>query len=988
MKTKLENYYPLFKILSINNDINPTVDILIESIDRFSFGEDSGDEKTSKRENEEGKKKKEKPNNYSLMKTDNNLIESNSKLKDLNSIINNIEEIQMIQLEEKKNNKGKICGIFNKEDFEIKLDSKKNNHKNSQLNDSFEKKYNNPLKNFLDDDEDNNIENNININNNEPKINNNQINIKDINNEIKEVKEEKKDENNNNEKNNEIIINKSNKEENNLINSNSNIKIDNYESDDIKNPEIEKGFINNISPNNLNEKELMKISKDDDKEKDKEKKEESQNEKEQNIKSINESINKLNINNIKDNDNHELESPRLGRNFIEKEEIKKLDEEIIKEDTNSKENEKEKDNTKEKLEEKENNENINRNNNEEKQINIPLSINVDNIYKKVNDNIEEKKKEINREKKEEKNKILTDIKENSFIIQKTSNKEKKEKENDEANKKILELTQKLEQSEKESQIMKETNEKLIEVINMFKNLQSIETKKTPNSGKNSRSDTPKRQIIKKRCYTPTLSKTNNIMYGNGPVIHHKRSNSYNKIRVIKNNEHKLYIDYVPVKQKTYRQLHGKENNQKKEKKINQKISINNNPKMYGNYINRNTIYLTGASSNKYAKSPYLNNNMNYTGISYNNNLSNRKHKNSYNNYLNMNNSSHSFFINNNIDNTYGNIYQRQVMQLPPNEQPLFYETKSNINNNGTYHELIYNKNINYNSENNFNKHKNILENTNKYLQEMPYGLSNTNEFSLNNNIDNNNNNKNKKNKNKLLDFKDFLPIFDETSNTHKNKSIQAKADNKNIINNTLSKKNDINNNNNNLNENNDYNDNYPNNNYNLINYREYSNYNLNEFNNNLNKENNNNLEAKKNMEKLSKGIEDDNQKKKSKTKNDNINNLNFGIINNFNKNKKKNYKNNNSKNGNNNLNSKEFGRNREKIDYSNCFNDSDDFNGFIKEKKNNRKKENLNKLGKDYILPFYLINRNEMLNNIVNYISNDKNKKRVNNPINDKKKSN
>ena len=94
--------------------------------------------------------------------------------------------------------------------------------------------------------------------------------------------------------------------------------------------------------------------------------------------------------------------------------------------------------------------------------------------------------------------------------------------------------------------------------------------------------------------------------------------------------------------------------------------------MYGNYINRNTIYLTGASSNKYAKSPYLNNNMNYTGISYNNNLSNRKHKNSYNNYLNMNNSSHSFFINNNIDNTYGNIYQRQVMQLPPNEQPLFY----------------------------------------------------------------------------------------------------------------------------------------------------------------------------------------------------------------------------------------------------------------------------------------------------------------------------
>ena len=979
MKTKLENYYPLFKILSINNDINPTVDILIESIDRFSFGEDSGDEKTSKRENEEGKKKKEKPNNYSLMKTDNNLIESNSKLKDLNSIINNIEEIQMIQLEEKKNNKGKICGIFNKEDFEIKLDSKKNNHKNSQLNDSFEKKYNNPLKNFLDDDEDNNIDNNININNNEPKINNNQINIKDINNEKKEVKEEKKDENNNNEKNNEIIINESNKEENNLINSNSNIKIDNYESDDIKNPEIEKGFINNISPNNLNEKELMKISKDDDKEKDKEKKEEPQNEKEQNIKSINESINKLNINNIKDNDNHELESPRLGRNFIEKEEIKKLDEEIIKEDTNSKENEKEKDNTKEKLEEKENNENINKNNNEEKQINIPLSINVDNIYKKVNDNIEEKKKEINKEKKEEKNKILTDIKENSFIIQKTSNKEKKEKENDEANKKILELTQKLEQSEKESQIMKETNEKLIEVINMFKNLQSIETKKTPNSGKNSRSDTPKRQIIKKRCYTPTLSKTNNIMYGNGPVIHHKRSNSYNKIRVIKNNEHKLYIDYVPVKQKTYRQLHGKENNQKKEKKINQKISINNNPKMYGNYINRNTIYLTGASSNKYAKSPYLNNNMNYTGISYNNNIINKKNINSYNNYVYMNNSSQSFFINNNRDDIYGNIYQRQVMQLPPNEQPLFYETKSFMINDGNTYQ-IYNKNINYNSENNFNKYKNIIENNNKYLQEMPLGFNNSNDLTLNNNLESK-----KKNKNKLLDFKDFQIIFDESGNNHNVKSNQIKNDeDKNIINNNFSQNNNINNIENN-------NNNFPNNNYDMINYRDYSIYKLNEFNNNLNNDNTNNFDKNKNLEKLSKGLEDDtNFKKKAKGKNGNFNNLNYGIYNNFNKNKKQNYKNNNEKNNNqnNNLNSKEFGRNREKIDYNNCLNESDDFDGIVKDKKNNRKKENLDKSMKDYILPFYLINRNDMLNNIINFTANDKLKKRINNSINDKNKNN
>ena len=49
MKVEIENYYPLFKLFSINNDINPTVDILIESIDRFSFGDESDDENTSKK---------------------------------------------------------------------------------------------------------------------------------------------------------------------------------------------------------------------------------------------------------------------------------------------------------------------------------------------------------------------------------------------------------------------------------------------------------------------------------------------------------------------------------------------------------------------------------------------------------------------------------------------------------------------------------------------------------------------------------------------------------------------------------------------------------------------------------------------------------------------------------------------------------------------------------------------------------------------------
>ena len=969
MNSETKNFYPLFKLFSINNNIDARVDILIESIDRFSFGDESDDEKSSKNENGEGKNKKERPNNYGLIKADNNLLESNSKLKDLNSIINNIDEIKLLYLEE-KNNKGKICGIFNKEDFEIKLDQKKKNHKNNQLNDSFEKKYENPLNKLINLSEDEDDKENNNIFNIENQINNkNNIDIKEKPNKIIEVeKEEKKDEIKNNDNISNINDNNQNKNENDLINSNSKIKIDNYESDDIKNPEMDKAFPGDISALNSNEKNSLKTSKEEENDKEKENEQEEGENNNKNINPKNEVI-KLNLKNINQMNNiNELESPRLGINFQESQEIKEQEEEI-----NNKNIPKEKE--PEKIIELKKEKNIN--NKEEKQMNSPLSINVDNIYKKVEENIEKKQKEITKEKKYEKNKNLTELKENSFVIEKTSNKEKKE--NDETNKKILELTQRLEKTEKESQKYKETNEKLLEVLNMFKNWQSIETKKTSNSGKNSRSDTPKRQIIKKKCFTPTLSKTN-IIYGNAPVIHHKRSNSYNKIRVLKNNENKLFIDYLPVKQKTYRQLHGKENNQKK--KVNHKINVNNNSRMYGNYINRNTIYLTGANSNKYAKSPYLNNNMNYTGISYHTGLNNRKHYNSYNNYVYMNNSSQSFFINNNFDDNYVNLNQRQVMQLPPNEQPLFYETKSNLNNNGIYQELIYNKNVNYNSENNFNRHKNIIENTNKYLQEMPSGFNNSNDLNLNN-INENSNIKSKRNKNKLLDFKDFQIIFDESSNNHQIKANKTKNDDKNIINNSLGKKN-----NNNIADN----SNYPNNNYNLINYREYSNYKINEVNkNNLNNENPNNFEAKKNLEKLSKGIEDDNSKKKSKEKNDNYNiNLNFGIVNNFNKNKKKNYKNNNSKNNNANLNSKEFGRNREKIEYNKCLNDSDDFSGIVKDKKkNNKKKENMEKMGKEYMLPFYLINRNEMLNNILNYISNDnKVKKRINNPINDKKKIN
>ena len=83
---------------------------------------------------------------------------------------------------------------------------------------------------------------------------------------------------------------------------------------------------------------------------------------------------------------------------------------------------------------------------------------------------------------------------------------------------------------------------------------------------------------------------------------------------------------------------------------------NNNAKSYGNYINRNTIYLTGSSHHKHLKCPYLNNNMNYTGISYSNGFNTfNKYNNPYSNNLYMNNSSQSFYINNNANTNNINI---------------------------------------------------------------------------------------------------------------------------------------------------------------------------------------------------------------------------------------------------------------------------------------------------------------------------------------------
>ena len=916
------NFYPIFKLFSINNNIDPSVDILIESIDRFSFGNDSEDEKHSKKVKEEEKILKTSSNNYGFFKSDNNINENNITIS--------IENILDKKCEEENKSRNKICGIFNKEDFEVNID-KKNNHKNNQLNDSFERKFRNPLKKFLDEEDEDEL----------PDLN---LPMQKI--EKKYKKEQNLIQNNENLTKIDVGIKKINVNE-----SNDNVKKNNYDKDDFKENEQKlndiKSELNIInkekdkeisSNNNFEGNKNLNIIEEKPKKIDKEK----------NLKII---IDKNEIeNNLKINDIDGYESPRLGG--------KNEDENI-----NNNNDEKMELKLKKIKEENDNSKNVVENKNLDV-INLPLSYNVDKKSKFNNDNIiiqrinldninnyKSNKKNINQnipkdnepKMKEKKEGILNlkELKQNSFIIKNTSNKikEKEKLENEEKNQKILELTQKLEKSEKNNQMI---NEKLTEVINMFKNFQFVEQKRPPNSGKNSRRDTPKRQIIKKRCFTPTLSKAH-ILHNNPQIAYHKRANSFSKIRVNNNNENKLYIDYNGIKQTTYRQLHGKEN-KRKEKKVNNPIG-NNISKNQGYYINRNTIFSTGSHYYNSSKSPYLNNNMNYEYINeYNRNKNYKNIFENMNNMNNMNNSAQFFYVtglnNKNIDDYYGNIYQQKIGQFPLNDQPqpLFYESNSemnflnNNNNHNIYEELIYNKNI-------INKNPNMInnENNDKYAQDTNYNNSNNiNEISLKNNIKNNENNKRKKNKH--LDFKDFLPIFDESLSKERNDNISNKNNQKDNFSNI-------------------------NDDYNLMNIKN--------FKNGSNNVNGDNLEEQKSIEKN----EDEEIKKKDLKKNNDNNNIyNNGILNNMNKNKD-NKKTQDTKIK---MNTKDIknGKNKFVVDKFNKVENIDKRSNI--KLTDEKTLENNYKNNNDYNFPFYLINRNEMFINILSFVSSEKTKKKNN----------
>ena len=145
------------------------------------------------------------------------------------------------------------------------------------------------------------------------------------------------------------------------------------------------------------------------------------------------------------------------------------------------------------------------------------------------------------------------------------------------------------------------------------------------------------------------------------------------------------------------------------------------------------------------------------------------------------------------------------MQLPYNEQPLFYESKPNFFNNN---------NNNHNPNNNINI--NQIDISNNYsLNDFQYNNTdaqkiNKNNISLERPMNNKEkNNGKRRNKNKLLDFKDFQIIFEETEkenikhvntlNNEENKELveeENKINEEKIISEEIKKINKIKNNNN------------------------------------------------------------------------------------------------------------------------------------------------------------------------------------------------
>ena len=407
--------------------------------------------------------------------------------------------------------------------------------------------------------------------------------------------------------------------------------------------------------------------------------------------------------------------------------------------------------------------------------------------------------------------------------------------------KLIELSEKVDRSENNIIMIKNTNEKLLEIINNFKNLEILKNKNS-NSGKNSKQNSPKKIPIKRRCYSPSVNNINIKINNNennkkkeNNNSNHKKAKSINKKKVFietnnsakKNNND--YFNYNKLKEyssriSSYSQIYNRDKN--KNKKI-KKNKIYNYKKIKSNRIPliRHTIFLTGNNNNSSSSNNY-NKNINFKKMSYE--IGRQDSINGINFYHHSFPSSRKNNNNSQIlmTNEIGNIYQKQIMKLPPQKQPLFYESNSKfyINNflfdiNGDSIDTISFNEQKMNFDEKFNFKNNHI--FNKYLESNENGNNNNITENFNKNLYKNKIKENKTNrnnhKNKLLNFKDFQIIFEENeldkkitqtddniinkanmkNNSYRNKFIEKNLINKkNIYNNNKinihSLKNDIN----------------------------------------------------------------------------------------------------------------------------------------------------------------------------------------------------
>ena len=383
--------------------------------------------------------------------------------------------------------------------------------------------------------------------------------------------------------------------------------------------------------------------------------------------------------------------------------------------------------------------------------------------------------------------------------------------------KLIELSEKVEKNEKNFEKIEKKNEKLLDIINIFKNFKFFDKKQISKSRENTIQSSTKRISIKKRCYSPSFNNYNLKKISNNKEkintkekinIKSKKNKSFSKNVFIDTNSlfnDNNYLDYKKIKEyclskrSTYSQIYAKDKNYKKnsvKSKLYKKVKTKNNRPP----STRRTLFLTGKNYSKKINN-YTNSNKIITFSRDNDKVANE-------NYLynfsfpstrkNQNQNNSEILFSNGI----GNIFQREIMKLPPEQQPLFYESNKNFFKD----KFLYDKNTNNcNDTISFKKSKINFEEKynyktkvfNKFIENKNNGINNylniyTNgnqNLSFNNNINYQECKSSRYNKNKFLNFKDFQVIFEE-----KNRDINNKKSHINNENQIPSSKGKINNN--------------------------------------------------------------------------------------------------------------------------------------------------------------------------------------------------